>query len=459
MYIKCEVVMEKNKVSKCLIYLTLLFCIAPIIVCIVMKLSLVYAFLVGIIFVFFSSIRSGYKSNDMKRMILDGVWECRNLYAVILLIGAMVSVWISSGIVPTMIYYGLEYMKGMNFLLAAFLVIGVSSVFMGTAIGTISTMGVALIGIGNGFNIPQPILVGAIVSGAFLADKLSPISGLLNLTLTTTGINYKNAIKSALYTIVPTIMISALIYYIIGSNYKSDEVLNTSIQLMEAMKSEFYISIYLLIIPIVIVVLSFMGLKSVYCMLSGVVIGITVSIFYQNITFQQVSKYIWSGFDANTTSQMVKDILVSGGVISMVEVVLIVIGAIALSNMLQGTGIIEYLTKDIIKKINNRKELIVKTSLISSILTIITCDQTMGIILPSQLLKEKYENMGVDRSILARTISDTGTIIAPLMSWNVNSLIISSVTGVSCVSYAPFAVLCFIAPLITVSIIFNKKLV
>lgn len=449
--------MEKVKISKLEIYSILFFCIAPIIMCILMNVSLVYAFLIGICYVFFSSIKNGFKVNEVKQMILDGVWECRNLYVVILLIGAMVSVWISSGVVPTMIYYGLEYMKGMNFLFAAFLFVGMSSIFMGTAVGTISTMGVALLGIGKGFNIPVPILVGAVVSGAFLADKLSPISGLLNLTLTTTNTNYKDAIKSALYTIVPTIIISALIYYVIGIRYQNIEAVDTSILLMDSMKEEFYISIYILILPILIIIMSFMGIKSTYCMFIGVIIGVIVSVVFQDFSMKQVLIYIWSGFDAKGMSQLVNETLVSGGIVSMIEVVFIVIGAISLSNMLQGTGVIEYLTEDIISNIKNKKDLIIKTGILSSILTVITCDQTMGIVLPSKLLKEKYEEMGVEKSLLARTISDTGTIIAPLMSWNVNALIITLVTGVSCVSYAPYAVLCFITPLITTLVIFRNK--
>ncbi|MGL5312705.1 MAG: Na+/H+ antiporter NhaC family protein [Peptostreptococcaceae bacterium] len=430
--------MEKVKISKWKIYSTLFFCIAPIVMCILMNISLVYAFLVGICYVFFSSIKNGFEVNEVKQMILDGVWECRNLYVVILLIGAMVSVWISSGVVPTMIYYGLEYMKGMNFLFAAFLFVGMSSIFMGTAVGTISTMGVALLGIGKGFNIPVSILVGAVVSGAFLADKLSPISGLLNLTLTTTNTNYKDIIKSELYTIVPTIIISALIYYIIGLKYQNLEAVDTSMLLMNSMKAEFNISIYILILPIVIIILSFIGLKSTYCMSIGLIIGIIVSVVFQN-------------------TPLVEETLVSGGVRSMIEVVFIVIGAISLSNMLQGTGVIESLTENLIIKIKSKKDLIIKTGIISSILTVITCDQTMGIVLPSKLLKEKYEEMGVEKSILARTISDTGTIIAPLMSWNVNSLIITLVTGVSCISYAPFAVLCFLAPLITIIVVYRSN--
>ncbi|HSQ90429.1 Na+/H+ antiporter NhaC family protein [Romboutsia sp.] len=442
--------MESCRIHKNQIYMTLFLSIMPIIVCVIMNVSLVYAFLLSVIFTSIISIENGFELKEIKSMILSGVSECKSLYTVILLIGSTVSVWLSSGVVPTMIYYGLQYMQGMNFLFASFLLISISAIFMGTAVGTISTIGVAILGIGKGFGIPTHILVGVIVSGSFLADKISPISGLLNLTLATTEINYKEALKSAIYTIVPTIIITAIIYYFIGTKYQGTKGVNISAELVGAMNSEFFISPYLLLLPIVIIILSILGVKSTYCMWSGVIGGSLISIFYQKTDILELLKYIFLGFNLNTKSQIVNDILISGGVISMVSIVFIVIGAIALSSILQGTGVINYLTKDIIYKINTKKDLILKTSIISSILTVITCDQTIGIVIPSRLLKSKYEQLEVSNNILARTISDTGTIIAPLMPWNINSLIISLVTGVSCVSYAPFAVLCFIVPIVTI---------
>lgn len=442
--------MEICKISKGGIYLTLFSCIMPIVVCVALDISLIYAFLLGIIFSSIISIKNGFKMYEIKEMVLKGVYEFKSLYIVILLIGATVSVWLSSGVVPAMVYYGLEYMQGMNFLFAAFLLISLSSVFMGTAVGTISTIGVAILGIGKGFGLPTNVLVGVIVSGAFIADKTSPISGLFNLTLTTTETNYKDLIKLSMKTLLPVVIISSIIYYFIGIKYQGIDSLNSAIEFTEAIKEEFLISPLLLLLPISIIVLSILGVKSLYCTLGGVICGTITTIIYQSTTIKEVIRYIILGFKINTDSQVINETLTSGGVVSMISVVLIVIGAISLSSIFQGTGIINYITKDIIEKINNKKELTLKTGFISSILTVITCDQTMGIVLPPKLLKYKYKELGISKNILARTISDTGTIIAPIIPWNVNSIIISLVTGVSCLSYAPYTVLCFLFPLITI---------
>ncbi|RDY23340.1 sodium:proton antiporter [Romboutsia maritimum] len=442
--------MNDCKINKKKIYEILCLCILSIVICVIKDISLIYAFVVGIIYTTIVSLKSGFKLKEIKSMAYEGVKECSSLYLIILLIGATVSVWLSSGVVPTMIYYGLEYMQGVNFLFASFMLISISAIFMGTAVGTISTIGVAILGIGKGFGIPMNILVGVIVSGAFLADKISPISGLLNLTLATTEINYKEAIKSAIYTMIPTMIICAIIYYIIGIKYEDSVGINSILELKNAMGKEFFISPYLLFLPIVIIILSIIGIKSSYCMFSGIIVGSIVTCFFQKIKVLSLLKYIIFGFNANSTSTIVNETLISGGMISMVSVIFIVIGAIALTSILQGTGIISYLTKDIIQKITSRKDLILKTGVISSILTVITCDQTMGIVLPSKLLKEKYKKLGVNKSILARTISDTGTIIAPIIPWNINALIVNLVTGISCTEYFRFALLCFVAPIVTI---------
>lgn len=442
--------METCKINKKQIYTMLIACITPIVICALLNISLVYAFLLSVLFALIISLKNGFTIKELKHMILKEINECKSLYVVILLIGATVSVWLSSGVVPSMIFYGLKYMNGMNILFSSFLLIAISSVFMGTAVGTISTIGIAILGIGKGFEIPTGLLVGVIVSGAFLADKISPISGLLNLTLATTETSYKEMVKSSLKTIIPTIIICALIYYLIGTKYSNVSGSKSSIELMQSIKNEFFISPYFILVPVLIVILSIIGIKSIYCMMSGVVMGSIISIVFQNLKLLDLIKYIFLGFSINSNSAVINETLNSGGVISMISVVIIVMGAIALAAIMQGTGVINYLTKDLIYKIKNKKDLILKTGIISGVLTVITCDQTIGIVVPSRLLKNKYEEIGVDKSILARTISDTGTIIAPLMPWNVNGLIVSLVTGVSCLAYAPFALLCFIAPLMTV---------
>lgn len=423
-------------------------CIIMIAACVLFDISLVYGFAAGIFFCFTTFVSQGYQSRELLLMMKKGLLECRMLYALILLIGVTVSVWLASGVVPAMIYYGFEYLKEMNFLLAAFFIVAISSIFMGTAVGTVSTIGIAILGIGRGLGVPTPVLLGTIVSGAFIADKISPISGLLNLTLSSIQTDYKTALRSMLKTLIPTVLISAVIYYLLGVKYSVGIDANKIFELQSSLLEGFYISPWLLLVPLVIVVMSSFGVKIIYSIIAGLSGGVVISLVLQNMSWVAVLKAMVFGYHGNTPSQQLNQLLVSGGLISMVEVLFIVMGAIALSSLLEGTGLIDKVTARVINASKDRGSLIINTGVISSILTVVTCDQTMGIVLPGRLMREKYDEVAMNRGVLARTISDTGTIIAPLMPWNVNSLIIGVVMGAS-IAYEPYAVLCFISPIIT----------
>lgn len=440
--------MGGKKLSQLNVYLILLYCIALIAGCVILKVSLVFGFAISIISCMLIFIYTGYSAKELLHMMMSGVMECRVLYVLILLIGVTVSVWLGSGVVPSMIYYGFEYLKEMNFLLAAFLIVGIGAIFMGSAVATVSTIGLAIYGIGRGLGLPAPVLLGAIVSGAFIADKISPISGLLNLGLTSTGADYKQGLKSMLKTLVPTVVLSSLIYYYLGVKYSAGIDIQRISELQSAMKQAFFISPYLLLMPLLVVLMSTFGVRIIYSIIAGLTGGVVISLTLQDMSLGQIFHAMLFGYRAVTPSAQLNQLLVSGGMISMVEVLLIVMGAIVLSSLLDRTGMISRVTKGLVASIENKGDLIIKTGLISGALTVLTCDQTMGNVLPGRLLGDKYTKLGVDRGILVRTISDTGTIIAPLMPWNINSLIIAMIVGAS-LRYEPYAVLCYLSPLIT----------
>lgn len=432
-------------------YSVIAICILLIAGCVLLKQSLIYGFATGLVISGSLFCYLGYRPRSLLSMIRKGLLECKQLYVLILLIGITVSIWIASGVVPSMMYYGFEYLKDMNFLLAAFLIAASCSLFMGTAVGTVSTIGIAILGIGRGLGMPTPVLLGAIVSGAFIADKISPISGLLNLTISTCKTDYKTALTSMLKTLIPTIAITASIYYLLGIRYGVGVDEGVISELQRGLQSGFYISAWLLLMPLIIVLMSSLGVKIFYSILAGLTGGAAISIFVQHLSLGELIKSIAIGYEASTASTQLNRLLVSGGVRSMLEVLLMVMGAVALSSLLEGTGVINRISGKAIEAIQNKGGLILNTAAISSVLTTVTCDQTMGIVLPGRLLRDKYDQLGLNRGVLARTISDTGTIIAPLMPWNVNSLIISVIVG-SSISYAQYAVLCYIAPILTIFI-------
>lgn len=439
------------------IYYILIATLSLIAGCVILNISLVYGFAGSILLSSLILMKRGFSLGQLSEMAWEGIVECKTLYLLIILIGATVSIWLSSGIVPTLIYYGFDYMKGMNFLLSAFLITSIMAVFMGTAVGTISTMGIALLGIGRGFGVPNGVLLGTIVSGAFIADKISPISGLLNLTLSTTKVEYKKLLRSMFYTLLPVLIITTVSYYFLGKIYRAQVEVTRLVSYQEAILDGFYVSPWLLLLPLGVVALSVLGVKIFRTISFGLVGGILISSLLQGMPLVDISHAIFYGYKGATYSQDLNQILISGGVISMLEVLLIVTGAITLSSILEKTGLVKPIVHKSISMVRSKGELVLKTGIISSLLTIITCDQTVGIILPGRLLREKYEKMGLSQVLLARTISDTGTIIAPLFPWNVNALIIGMITGISAVEYAPYAILCYLFPIISILVSYRSK--
>ncbi|MCB2309168.1 sodium:proton antiporter [Clostridium estertheticum] len=440
--------MKESKVSEKYTFIIIALTLISIISCIILKIFLFFGFLASIVIASCLLIKNGFSTTELLNMIKKGLCECKSLFILMALIGAMVSIWMASGVVPTMLYYGLKYMQGTNFLFATFVLTSIVSIFMGTAFGTISCVGIALLGLAKIFGIPNYILLGAIVSGAFIADKISPISSLFNLTLETLKISYKEALMSILKTLLPTYFVSGSLYYFIGKKY-SIVIVNSNIDnFISTINRNFVVSPLLLLLPASIIIMSFLGVKMVKAVSLALIAGIIVSIGLQKANFNDIIVAIFNGYRINTNSVDLNTVLVSGGVVSMVSIILIITGAISLSSMFQETGLLVPIIKRITLRIKSHEELILKTGFISSALTAIS-DQSVGIILPGKLLREKYRELGIDNTTLARTITDTGTVIAPLIPWNANSLFIFIITGIPTVSYAPYTVLCYVSPIIT----------
>lgn len=413
--------------------------------CVILDISLFWGFLGSIIIMTLTikDKKSAYSE------ALKGVKECQSLYLIILLLGANIAIWMSSGIIPTTIYYGFDKVTGVNFLLFAFLVTAVLSTVMGTGLGTLSTVGLALFGIGKGFGLPEPILLGAIVSGAFISDKISPVSALTNLTLEVVSVKYKTYFKAAIGPLLVTSLITGFIYFFIGQSLKTHVDTDLLVSYQETLISHYSLSPILFLIPLAIIVMAFLGVNVLKNMLSIFITGSLITIFYQKFSLSLWFNSVIFGYKANTGDVFIDSILKAGGILPMVEVLFIVTGAIVLNGLMNHQGTLQPIFNRILAGTKSKTGLVFKTGLISIFLTSITCDQTIGIVLPGNILKKDYQKFGMTNVILARTIADTGTIIAPLEFWNVNSLIILGITGISALHYAPFAVLCYLSPIIT----------
>ena len=432
--------------TKFLAYNLIIATILLIILSVFFSFSLIYSFLIAIAYVLFMLNKNHYYVRDLFKKSLRDTIEYKNLYITITFIGAIVSMWLSSGAIATMIYYGFNYITGVNFLLFTFLIVGASALFIGSAVGTFSTIGLILYSIGTVIDIPKEILVGAVVSGAFVADKISPISGLIAIGLNVNEIKYNATLKYAIRTMIPSILVSCVIYYFLGNEYIIMEKTNSLIQIQNQLQNTFNISPLLFAIPSIILVMSFRGFKSLHTIAGGVLSGILFSIFLQGYSLGDILRFLIYGFaldKANPLSSLLK----GGGILNIIDVVIVVVCAIFLVHLLINSGIIDVIIGEFIKTIETPRKLIQKTGILSMMLTILTCDQTVGIFLPIKVLRDKYDNYGIPREVLFRNISDTGIVIAPILPWNINYLIIIGIVGAG-INFIPYAVFCYISPII-----------
>lgn len=424
--------------------------VAGIVLCIALSLltgiSLSIGFLAAILLCAVFQY-GNYEWKPMAKSMAKAVGEVKILYVIIFLIGASVSSWLAGGVVQTIMVYGLKAMLGQNVILMTFIITALAGFFMGTAIGTISTLGIAILGIGAAFNIPMAMLLGAAVSGAFVSDKISPLSGLMNLTLSGAGAGYRDAVKAMLITLVPTLILSGVFYAFIGAEYVTSSVEQVT-QIETAMKWAFVIHPALFLLPVFVVGMALLGKPSTVSIGSGVLLGTIFSVLIQGNSLIESLRFILFGYKAQTGDLLLDSVLKSGGMFGMVEVILIVMGAVALSDLMETTKLNNRLFGPFFERIQTGNQLLMRSGFVSIILTALTCDQTAGIVLPLKMLRSKGADYNVTPAMSVRAISDTGTIIAPLMPWNINALIIIGITGIGAVEYAPYAVLCAIAPVV-----------
>lgn len=431
--------MKKEKLD----ILLVIFGLIPVFTSIIAGVSLVYGFTAGILLILALLSSQGFNAHKMFVNSIKALKSYYSLFAVILLIGASVSIWMASGTVQSLMYYGIQLLGKDGILAVAFIITAVISIFMGTAVGTISTIGIAFIGVSGAYSIPAHIMLGAVVSGAFIADKISPSSGLVNLTCRQCSISYRKFASAQIKTLSVMILMSFAGYLLIG-RFTINNIDAGQNNLAEIISRAVMPTPIAASLPLIVVISALLGLRPQISILLGMLSGTIAAIIMQGETLLNILKYAVFGYVSHTGYEAMDSLIHSTGAMAMFEVVMIVSGAIILSTLLEQSDTTARLLRKLIGKSTSSYAIQLKTGLSSLLLTTLTCDQTLGIVLPSSAMKGKLE----DDSKLARIISDTGTTIAPIMPWNINAIIILAITGISATSYGPYALLCILSPLV-----------
>ncbi len=401
---------------------------------------------------------NGWKWSVMEKGMINGINRSMQANLILLTVGILVATWKAGGIIPSMIYYGLNIIRPSFFLVTAALLCSIVSLVIGSSYTTAGTIGVALIGISIGLGINPAMTAGAIVSGAYFGDKMSPMSDTTNLASGIAGSNIFDHIRHMFYTVTPSYIIAMVVFYFLGRNAAPSSEIQMEMRdtLQAAMQDEFTISPWLML-PILFLLLAvFFKLPALVSMFIGVIMGLFCMGVVQGISFNDFFSIMHYGYESSsagiqlTDAYTVADIVGGGGFNYMLWTVSVVVCSMSFAGVLEVTGMLGQLVEAILKFAKSTGDLVLTTISTSVLINILTADQYLSIILPGRMYREAFEDRRLKHKNLSRCLEDSGTLTSPLIPWNVCGATMSGFLGVPTLMYAPYAVLNYINPLISI---------
>lgn len=419
----------------------------------VLKIDIVVVVFITLVFGWLLSFLVGYRWEDIVKWMSGSIGNVAEGLMFFLLIGMLIGSWISAGTVPAIIYYGLEIIKPEIVLPAGFVVCCMTSFIMGTSWGTIATVGLAVFSmcVGMDTGIPEPLIAGMIVSGAWFGDKMSPISDTAVIATTSTGTNLYEHIKGMSYTTIPTFFITLIIYWKMGNGYASGVANAESIKgLQVALDQAFNLNILVLVPMLVLVIMCAKKVPALLALTSATLVGVIIAIFVQNTSLDTALMSLYNGYTQLSGNEMVDTLLVRGGMQSMMWSFTLGFLALTLGGVLEGLGMLKVLIVRLVSHIKRDASLILMTMGTGIFSNAIMGDMYLPIVLNSSIYKEAYDKRGLKRSMLSRVVVESISLCNPLIPWTAAAAFVSSTLGVSTLDYLPYAFLNLINPLLTI---------
>lgn len=393
----------------------------------------------------------GNKWSDIQDTVKRVVGDSATTLLILLSVGMMVGIWIIGGTVPTLLYYGLKICSPNIIVPLAFALCAITSLFTGTSFGSIATMGLALFGVGTSMGISAPLMAGAVCSGAFFGDKMSPLSDTTNVAADMSGTPLYDHIGSMMYTTVPATVICLVLYTVLGIRNASANADLSNIELiLDTLGANFNISVIALIPAVLVLLTSALKAPAVPAMLGCTAVSGVFACLLQKISLSAMLGAAMNGFSSDTGVAMVDKILSRGGMTSMYSTVAIIILSATMGAVLEKSGVIDSLVNNVLlKAVHKPCGLILSTMVYCYSLLLISGHQVMPIILGGRTFRPAYDRMGIQSKVLSRTLEDTCTIGAPMVPWGTSCAYMFSVLGIG-IAYIPYAFLCYIVPLFAI---------
>ncbi|WP_425639971.1 Na+/H+ antiporter NhaC [Algoriphagus yeomjeoni] len=425
---------------------------------IVLILSSMVAALVAI-------FRLGYSWETLQDGAIKSISSAMSSILILFLIGALAGTWLLSGIVPAMIYYGLQILSPAIFLVAACIVSAIVSVATGSSWTTVATVGVALLGIGKALGFEEGIIAGAIISGAYFGDKMSPLSDTTNLAPAMAGTDLFTHIRYMAKTTIPSITITIIIFIVIGLNYEVSGEVNNVQAISNVILEKFNVSAWLFIVPVVVIVMIIKKIPAIPALLAGALLGGLFAVIFQpeiiRLIADENASYAYQSFKAvmmslygeisiSTTNDVVNELLVTSGMAGMMYTIWLIIAAMVFGGIMEESGMLRVLAEAVIQKVHSIGSLIASTVATCVFFNITTSDQYLAILVPGRMYADVYKKRGLAPENLSRTLEDSGTVTSVLVPWNTCGATQASVLGVATLVYAPYCFFNIISPFMTI---------
>ncbi len=393
-----------------------------------------------------------HKWEDLEASMVDSISRTMPANLILFMVGGLCGTWMHAGIIPTMIYYGLDVISARWLLVTACVLCSLVSLCIGSSWTTIATIGVGLIGIGRTLGIEDWWVAGAIISGAYFGDKMSPLSETTNLASSTSDVPLFTHIRNMLYTTVPSLTITLIIYLIVGilgdASVGSGDASSASVEMQQHLKENFLISPWLLLIPIGVFYLIYRGLSATVVLFIGMMVGAVIVCFTHSFDFAMQSAF--GSVNYETGYAVIDSLTGTRGMAGMLYTVWLIIMSMCFGGIMERSGMLSCITHHLLKIMVGRVSTVFTTCLSCIFLNVTTCDQCLAIILPSKMYGEVYRRLKLPKRLLSRTLEDGGTVTSVLIPWSSCGMTQSTVLGVATLAYAPFAFFCWISPIMTV---------
>lgn len=411
------------------------------------------------------SIWLGLPWNKIREKIVSTIGSAMPSILILLLIGSLAGTWMISGVVPAMIYYGLDIINPKMFLFTAVAVSAIVSVATGSSWSTIATIGVALLGIGKALGMSEAVVAGAIISGAYFGDKVSPLSDTTNLAPAMAGTDLFTHIRYMFYTTIPSLTITLIIFLLIGFSGDHSGALNNVQTVKTAIDGAFNTNPLLFLVPVILLTIIILKVPPLPSLLAGTLLGGIFAIVFQphiiadvagnaenylQASYISVMQAMFGDVSLTTSDASVNELLSTSGMRGMLETVWLILSAMVFGGVMESAGLLRRITQPIVRYAKSTGSLVASTVGTCIFFNTTASDQYISIVVPGRMFRKTYEEKGLKPEVLSRTLEDSGTMTSVLIPWNTCGATQSRVLGVDTFAYAPYAFFNIISPLMTI---------